>query len=231
MTRLILAVAALFAMACSSGASRVASTPEPTMAAEDVQPRLDALWANGDWQGVVSLLSSRRDLTDPQKQALASARENVGYERATATAEAIRTVTAIKGLTHADLSLNLEKRGFKCSATQGQTMRLYRCESSEAGGQVSYDVSYMGANATTIAQVTATVLQYGSAPSDRVAAQFLGYIASIPYDGGQPADTRRWAEGNVGADAETTVASARFEMRRGNPRARTLVIAAVGLPR
>lgn len=225
-------VAATCAMACTSGSSRVgSSTPEATIAVEELQPHLDALWANGDWQGVIRLLESRSDLTDLQKQALASARENVSYERATATAEAGRSATVIKGLTHADLSVNLERRGFKCSATQGQTMRVYRCEASEAGGLVHYDVQYMGANAQNISQITAAVLQYGVAPNDRIAAEFLGYIASIPYDGARPADTRRWAETNVGNDAETIVASARFEMRQGNPRARSLVIAAAGLPR
>lgn len=68
-----------------------------------IQMQLNALWAAGDWNGVVNLLNGRNDLTPAQARALESARQNIAFSQATATATARRAAA------------KLELLSFKCT--------------------------------------------------------------------------------------------------------------------
>ena len=77
---------------------------------------------------------------------------------------------------------------------------------------------------TQIEYVTATALGYGNAG----AATFLGFVATLPYDGARPNEARQWVEERVTrGGGETTIGAAVFRLS-GPQDARTLDIKAVG---
>lgn len=123
----------------------------------------------------------------------------------------------ISGLTAADVTKNLEPRGFKCRGPRsGQTMQLWDCSSGDGNIQVSF----MGASPTRIRSVSATALG-----SD--AASFLRFLASLPYKDADPAKAQEWVTANVAAGGETVIGSARFVIS-GPAGARSLDIVAIG---
>ncbi len=141
--------------------------------------------------------------------------------------------SAIPGLNAADIKLNLQSRGFKCTGpTAGKSMVTWDCTSSQAQGLVEFQVSFMGADPAQIRMVDAMAFQFSQQPSDQAIVPFLGYVATLPYDGADPPRARRWVEESIGkADAgkvlETTIGGARFRLY-GPIRGRILEIAPAG---
>ncbi|MGD9932882.1 MAG: hypothetical protein AB7T37_04115 [Dehalococcoidia bacterium] len=134
--------------------------------------------------------------------------------------------TSIPGLTAADITKNLEPRGFKCSGPdRGQTMELWSCTSTSTSTIIT--VSFMGASATRIRSVSATVIVTAPGQPDSPAADFLGYLATLPYDRADPAKARAWVEANISAGGELVIGDARFTLS-GPKGGRSLDIVAVG---
>jgi len=122
----------------------------------------------------------------------------------------------IPGLTGADIKLNVQKRGFACSASSG-TGQSWLCQRSSSTSSES--VTYSGPGPTQIQYVSATELQFTAQPSDDIAVNFLGYLATLPYEGASPAAAQAWvtkhlleAPDVVGTHAETTFGGAHFEI-------------------
>ena len=108
---------------------------------------------------------------------------------------------AIAGLTAADVKLNLENRGFTCTGPGGGASVNYACTSS------GYQVFFSGPGVTSIASVNAVALG-----DDSAAREFLGYVATLPYDGADPTKARSWVDANVGTNATTTIGNAKFTL-------------------
>ena len=135
-----------------------------------------------------------------------------------------RSPPVVPGLTSADVRVNLENRGFKCRGPRQERTRVsWLCEDG-SDSNVSYRVEYLGRHSTAIEYVTASVMQYGPVPSDLVAAQFLGYVATLPYRGAQPDQAREWVATNVGAFSEQRFGPATLRLS-GPARGRTLSLA------
>ena len=123
---------------------------------------------------------------------------------------------SIPGLTAVDVTGNLKNIGFQCTgitATAVQGSFNWTCKRSSADGALQHDVLITGGGPTQIALVNATIFQFGATASDAVAAQFLGYIATTPYEGAQPARAKAWAEANV-TGGVTTISGVKFELVR-----------------
>lgn len=132
----------------------------------------------------------------------------------------------ITGLSAVDVTGNLENQGLVCAGPrQMQTLVSWDC--SAANGIIEYWVSVMGLNATHIRSISATVSNSSGAGDDQVAARFLGYVASVPYDDGNPSQAQQWVRTNIASGGDRVIGSARFSLS-GPPTARSLEIVAIG---
>ena len=134
----------------------------------------------------------------------------------------------IQGLTRVDVTINLERRGFQCSGQQFMRNRVaWVCRSAALDGSYEFTVDIQGASSTQIDFVNAIALNYGSRPTEQVAVDFLGYIASVPYEGSRPAEARQWLIQNIAAGGEMTIGTAHFRLF-GSGRNRNLQITSLG---
>jgi hypothetical protein len=60
-------------------------------------------------------------------------------------------------------------------------------------------------------------------PSDEAAADFLGFVATLLYEGAEPARARQWVVENVSSGGKLTIGNANFELS-SEERARVLRI-------
>ena len=69
-------------------------------------------------------------------------------------------------------------------------------------------VEILGQSPTRIDYVTGTILQGGADQT----AQFLAFVASLPYDGADPPATQAWVRENAGQDAERVVGGVKIRL-------------------
>lgn len=137
----------------------------------------------------------------------------------------------IPGLAPVDVYLNLESKGFTTSKNFGAEQSDFICASETAELSLSATI-YMPARApSTVSVVTAsaTYLGSGAAQTTERVGEFLGYIATLPYDGAQPEAARRWVEQNNGRKAERVFGPVRYELF-ANGRSRVLRLSPAPAP-
>jgi len=98
----------------------------------------------------------------------------------------------LPGLKPADVTVNLEQRGFTCSSVeQGQLYYTRVCNKDTA--DYSLHVEIYGRELFSVDFIDSTVLQYAT-PDNGFAASFLGFMATMPYDGAVQDESRGWVE-------------------------------------
>jgi hypothetical protein len=98
----------------------------------------------------------------------------------------------LPGLKPADVTVNLEQRGFTCSSVeQGQLYYTRVCNKDTA--DYSLHVEIYGRELFSVDFIDSTVLQYAT-PDNGFAASFLGFMATMPYDGAVQDESRSWVE-------------------------------------
>lgn len=103
----------------------------------------------------------------------------------------------IPGLTAADVKLNLTDRGFECGEPLvGDEYISYQCNQKTASYE--YIVEFDGISPTKIISVQASALNYGNESLEVVAKDFLGYLATLPYEGSTPEDAKLWVQEMIG---------------------------------
>lgn len=101
----------------------------------------------------------------------------------------------LPGLMPADVTVNLKQRGFTCgSVEQGQLYYVRTCEKDTA--DYSLRVDTYGREAFTIDLIESSVLQFTN-PDKEFAASFLGFMATMPYDGAVQQEARDWVESTL----------------------------------
>jgi hypothetical protein len=91
----------------------------------------------------------------------------------------------------ADVSGNLEGKGCTCSSADfGVSYYSWTCERDAVIAK--YQVDYYASSLTTVDLLESTVLQFVDVPDDDLAAAFLGFMATMPYDGADPQAARAW---------------------------------------
>lgn len=107
----------------------------------------------------------------------------------TATEEA---TALLPGLMPADITVNLEQRGFTCGAVeQGQLYYTRTCTKDSADYSLHVDI--YGRAAFAIDFIESSALQFAN-PNNEFAASFLGFMATMPYDGAVQDEARNWVE-------------------------------------
>ncbi len=105
----------------------------------------------------------------------------------------------IAGLAVPDVVDHLSQHGLVCDecASRGETMRSWECKAPSNAEGVRREVSIIGRDSEGVRSVTATVSgDEGRMPPERAAADFLSFVAMLPYEGAQPARARQWVVEN-----------------------------------
>jgi hypothetical protein len=108
----------------------------------------------------------------------------------------------IPGLTPQHVYLNLENEGFKCNEPElmGPDNEVrWTCEKKEANGEYLVEINSSDANSVRLLE--AWVISYDRARADALAQDFLGYVATTPYEGAQPEEAKVWVKQSVGSKA------------------------------
>lgn len=148
----------------------------------------------------------------------------------TATVTATPLVGKIPGLTPVDVKLNLENQGFDCELIYAAipTDPYYKWECKKDSFSNSMLVEIWSTSIMTVDLVRASIVQYDS-PSNSLAIDFLGFVATLPYDGSQPQQARAWVETTLptitraGDIRITNIGGIKFQLY-GIPSARSLTI-------
>lgn len=150
--------------------------------------------------------SGEPDTADtPVETAVETAAPTVGdvATEAPPTEEVAESPT-IPGLVAANIYGNLENRGFTCERDSTSEGFVATCRDAQGNDAIA-----RGTGPTGISLVTATALGTGG---DEESGAFLGFVASVPYDGAEPDSATAWVEENVGKNAETVFGGAKFRL-------------------
>lgn len=121
----------------------------------------------------------------------------------------------IPGITAADVKLNFTDRGFTCDGprmTNDEDLGsfvLYSCELKT--DEYELLVEFDGESVTDVLSVQGTVLNFSNRTLEDVASEFIGYVATLPYEGSNPEEARAWAQQNIGVKAETEIGGVKFD--------------------
>ncbi len=151
-----------------------------------------------------------------------------GLRRVAANAAAAATPDkpgkAFPGLKPVDVYLNMEKEGFQTK----KLLATEQCEwtSTRSGQGAEMSATAIGPDTGSVTLITGTCVNLADATSTKAAAM-LGYLASVPYTGADPAQAKEWVKDNINTDnARITIGGASFHImaRASTPRVRMLRI-------
>ena len=135
----------------------------------------------------------------------------------------------LPGLAQADVKLNMEDRGFTCSdldSDEQDGVTYYFRDCTNEIGEVDLYVGTISRTITGVDAIEASIAFLDGQGDDQLAASFLGFVATMPYDGSQPTQARAWVESNItevdtGKPEETEISGVKM-MLVGPPTARIL---------
>jgi hypothetical protein len=136
----------------------------------------------------------------------------------------------LPGLQPVDVELNLEKNQFTCELvyTPEDNYPDFKWECRSETAQYSMLVEIWSKSLVKVDLIQSSILQFGI-PNDKLASDFLGFMATMPYDGAKPQEARTWVENTLptifdsGDVREITFAGVQFQLY-GIPTARFLEI-------
>jgi hypothetical protein len=163
----------------------------------------------------------------PEQIKTTEAEHNTAPEQTTATTpQPTDNPKTIPGLTAIKFYFNLvNNKGFTQDTVYGKgTLATWTCKGKEAGCDLTAECH--GRNAIEIQSATATVMHPNQGDPLPVAKQFLGDMATIPYEGAEPEQAKKWVEDHVGEVADTTINGVKFELK-GSQFVRTLIMTPV----
>ena len=140
--------------------------------------------------------------------------------------------SGLPGLAPADVTVNLEDRGHTCSSAEATYDGGFVWSCTRETIDMLLYVDIYSRSLVTVDMLDASVIFFGS-PDDELASQFLGFLATMPYDGSQPLDAREWVETTLptirtaGDVRETTICGVAFQLF-GIPTARSLQMGDLG---
>jgi len=99
-----------------------------------------------------------------------------------------------------DIYLNLEDIGFECEGEywkdyDDNIKGVYYCTDSTS--DYDYDVEIFFGSSAKVLLIEATGINYTSKSNTENLSDFLGYIATIPYENASPEEARSWVESNI----------------------------------
>lgn len=120
------------------------------------------------------------------------------------------THKTIPGLSAVDVYGVLEPKGFQLEhLPKIESGEAWNCVSEYEGCELRGDT--FGDGTDRIRSVRATVRHKNAGDPVPTAKEFLGFIATLKYDGAQPAQARKWVEEHVAEKASTVIGGVKFE--------------------
>ena len=107
----------------------------------------------------------------------------------TATEE---STALLPGLKPANVTVNLKQRRFTCDPVE-QVQPYYITTCTKDSVDYSLRVDIYGREAFAVDLIESSVLQFAN-PDKEFAASFLGFMATMPYDGAVQEEARNWVE-------------------------------------
>ena len=104
----------------------------------------------------------------------------------------------IPGLERIDVELNLEERDFTCELVYmpDEQYPEYKWECRDEATEYYMLVEIWSRSYATVDLLQCEIVQYGT-PDEALAASFLGFMATMPYDGAEPDKARSWVEATL----------------------------------
>jgi len=135
----------------------------------------------------------------------------------------------ISGLSMPKILSHLADHGLECEGPYplGETMNSWECRPPSAAGEDRREVSIVGQDSEHIRLVTARISRDDEMPAEEAAADFLGFVAALPYEEANPGEARQWVSENVTSGGKLTIGTASFELY-GKERAQVLRVVASG---
>lgn len=121
-------------------------------------------------------------------------------DTATATTETNNKIPELKPV---DVYLNLEKQGFTTTKNFSSDYgNSWDCKSSSAG--IDYTVNVFSDDVNSVERVRATAMLNGNEDKEIIATKpFLKYVASVPFEGNDPAKFADWLDKNFNNDKQS----------------------------
>ncbi len=123
----------------------------------------------------------------------------------------------LPGLMPVDVYLNLQAKGFtiekKFAADTGGSHSEFICRKDEGSAALTAIIYIPKDGITKVTAVAAVVKTDGVSENETnvLASSFLGYVASLPYKGSEPASAYAWAAATVGKTTEKMFGPAKME--------------------
>ena len=138
------------------------------------------------------------------------------------TTSTARSVKLIPGLAAVDVHGNLTDKGFTLEKELSANPSRWTC--TETTSSYEYIAVAYGKMASQITKIDATVLNYSTKDTGEIAVDFIGYIATLPYDGSSPAQAREWVKNNINNSTTTIIGTVKFEIFANSARSRILTM-------
>lgn len=122
----------------------------------------------------------------------------------------------IPGLAAVDIYGNFRDRGFTCVGPKGPVSddpdRMIWWECADESNSHSFTVEVFAYSPTRIISVEAWSASLTGSGATALAKPFLGFAASLPYDGSSPAEARAWVESNVGRETRRQFGGVQYQL-------------------
>jgi hypothetical protein len=125
----------------------------------------------------------------------------------------------IKGSSVTTIKQNLMQWGFKDASpdsVESSTDIFYTCSTTNGNTGATLNYSIIATNSLEVKSATFTVTNTQGVSTksfESVAAGYLGYCATMPYDSAQPEKVKKWVEGNI---SKATVTGKAFTLIVGD---------------
>jgi len=122
-----------------------------------------------------------------------------------------KTGNKIPELKPVDVYLNLEKQGFTTTKQfSSEYGNSWDCKNSSAG--IDYIVNVFSDDVNSVERVRATAMLNGNENKQIIATKpFLKYVASVPFEGNDPAKFAEWLDKNFNKDKQSlTISDVKF---------------------
>jgi hypothetical protein len=107
-----------------------------------------------------------------------------------------KVVGQLPGLSAVNVTLNLEGQEFTCTAVKKVGSHYERTCLKGLRSESLFQVVIFGREPFVVDFIETSVLQ-AKEPDNNIAAPLLGFMATLPYDGAIPEDSKAWVESTI----------------------------------
>lgn len=129
---------------------------------------------------------------------------------------------SIPELTAASIYEDFQGKGFTVDKQIQDGDGFWTCHRSFENSD--YDVRIYGTSPNNIIEIRGAYANNGKGNTNALAAEFLGYLATIPYLNSIPNESQKWVSENISKNAKKDFGDVTFELFANSKRIRTLLI-------